>query len=101
MLAGSLFQLFFAIAFVVIVCFISYKMTISLALKVFDLILESSRFRMGICFFLAVIFFAVGVVQLNDFMEGLGLSLSQFFPLSFLITGIFVFLGSKKQSPTK
>ena len=101
MLASRLLQLFFALAFVSVTCFATYKITLPLLIKIVDLSIKSARFRMGISFFLAVMFCAIGALQLSDYIEDMGLSLSRFFPLSFLIAGIFVFLGLRKNPLTK
>ncbi len=93
MLDNPLLQLLCACIFLVLVCTITYKMTLPVGLKIIELCLESSRFRAGVSFFLALIFGAVGILQLIDFMEETGPDLSRFFPLSFLITAIFLFLG--------
>ena len=91
MIAGPL-QLILAIAFVVLVCFFTYKVMLPICLKIIDLCFESTVFRMGICIFLVFVFCAVGILQLIDFLEETDHGLSWFFPLSFLSSGIFVFL---------
>lgn len=96
-----LLKLIFIIGFIVFVCMITYKLTLPLGLKIIDLSFESPVFRVSACFFLAVFFFVGGIMQLQDFMEGSNLSLSRFFPLSFLVMVICVFLGLRKQNFTK
>ena len=61
-----LLQLFFAFAFIVLVCVMT------------------------------LMFFAMGVISFRDFMEGKYLGLSRFFPLLFLNAGIMVYLGTVK-----
>ena len=97
----NLFQLFFAIAFVVLVCVFMNKVILPLALKVFNLSFKSPVFRIIICCFLALFFVVGGIIQLNDFMKESNPGLARFFPLSFLVSGIFVFLGSQKHNFTK
>ena len=91
----QLFQLIFAVAFIVLMCWICYKITLPLILKIITLSFDSPRFRRGTCVFLGVSFFCVGVMSLSDFVKGTGPSLSVFFPLFFLTTGIFLFLFLK------
>lgn len=101
MAINPLLQLFFALATIVAACIIVYKLSLPLALKIMNLSMESARFRKGICFFLAFLFCAVGVLQLIDFMEEASPGLSRFFPLFFLNAAILMYLGSVKQLLTK
>lgn len=89
---SGLLQLIVAIAFIVLVCFVTYKLTLPICLKIIDLCFESTNFRLGICTFLALAFCAVGILQLQDFIEEIEHGLTWFFPLSFLSSGIFLFL---------
>ncbi len=91
MLTGLL-QLIFAIPFVALVCFVTYKVTLPICLKIIDFGFESAHFRTGICIFLALAFCAVGILQLRHFIEEVEHGLSWFFPLSFLSSGFFLFL---------
>ncbi len=91
MIAGVL-QLILAIAFVALACFITYKVALSICLKIIDLGFESTTFRLGICIFLALAFCAIGILMLKDFIEETEPGLSRFFPLFFLASGIFLFL---------
>jgi hypothetical protein len=100
MLAPML-QLFLALIFVALVCVITYKITLPLIIKIVNLSIESTRFRMGLSFLLAAMFFAIGALQLSDFIEESNPGLSRFFPLSFLITGIWLFLGLRKHPLAK
>lgn len=93
---AGLLQLIFAIAFIALACVFTYKATLPLCLKIIDLCFVSFYFRMGICIFLALAFFAVGILQLRDFFKEPNPGLALFFPLSFLVTGIFLFLGLRK-----
>jgi hypothetical protein len=88
----SLLQLILAIAFVVLVCFFTYKATLPIGLKIIDFCIESNIFRTGICILLALVFCAVGILQLIDFVVEVEPGISWFFPLSFLSSGIFLFL---------
>lgn len=101
MVVSPLLQLLFALVTIVAACMIVYKLSLPLALKIMNLSMESARFRKGICFFLAFLFCAMGVLQLIDFMEETSPGLSRFFPLFFLNAGIMVYLGSVKQRLTK
>jgi len=101
MIASHLLQLFFAFAFVILGCIFTYKMTLALALKIIDLCFDSTLFRMGVIFFLAVVFCVVGALQLKDFIEKTDSGLSRFFPLSFFVSGIFLLLGFRKYTLTK
>lgn len=96
MLSG-LFQLILAITFVVLACAVIYKITLPMCLKIIDLCLESTKFRRGICIFLALVFCVIGMMQLKDFVEDTDHGLSRFFPLSFLSSGIFLFLAFWKR----
>ncbi len=91
MIAG-LGQLILAIAFVGLVSFFTYKVTLLTCLKSIELCFESTIFRRGICILLALIFCAVGILQLRDFVKESEQGLSRLFPLSFLSSGIFLFL---------
>jgi hypothetical protein len=88
----GLLQLTLAIAFVVLVCFLTYKTVLPACLKIIDLCFKSTIFRVGTCIFLALAFCAVGIFQLKDFVEETEHGLSRFFPLYFLISGFFLFL---------
>jgi hypothetical protein len=92
MIAGLL-QLLFGLGFLAGVCFLTYKITLPIGLKMIDLCCKSARFRIGICIFLAAVFCAVGLVQLNDFFEETGSDLARFFPLSFFASSIFLVLA--------
>jgi hypothetical protein len=89
---NAFLQLILAITFVVLACFLTYKITLPICLKIIDLCFESKVFRIGICIFLAGLFCAVGIVQLKDFANETGHGLHSFFPLSFSSSGIFLFL---------
>ena len=89
---SGLLQLILAIAFVALVCFFTYRVMLPICLKIFDLCSESTAFRRGTCILLALIFCAVGILQLIDFLEETDPGLAWFFPLSFLSSGIFIFL---------
>lgn len=91
MIAGLL-QLILAIAFVALACFIIYKVTLPIILKIIDLGFESTIFRLGICIFLALAFCAFGILLLKDFIEETEHGMSWFFPLYFLTSGFFLFL---------
>lgn len=100
MISGFL-QLIFALAFLALACIFTYKITLPLCLKIIELCIDSPRFRMGISIFLALAFCAVGILQLKDFLEEPDLGLAIFFPLSFFVMGIFLFLGLHKQNLNK
>lgn len=85
-------QLVVAIAFVALVCILTYKIILPLCLKIIDLCFKSTVFRTGVCILLALAFCAVGILQLKDFIQESEYGLSWFFPLSFLVSGIFLFL---------
>lgn len=85
-------QLFLGIAFLVLVCFIAYKIILPICLKIIDLCFESNIFRFGVCIFLALVFCAIGILQLKDFIQETEPEMSKFFPLSFLASGIFLIL---------
>ena len=91
MVAGLL-QLILAIAFVALVCFITYKATLPILLKIIDLSFESVIFRLGTWIFLALAFCATGIMMLKDFIGETEYGLSWLFPFYFLISGFFVFL---------
>lgn len=81
-----------AITFIVLICFIAYKIILPVCLKIIDLCFESHTFRIGIGIFLALAFCAIGALQLKDFVEKPEPGMSSFFPLSFLTSGIFLIL---------
>jgi hypothetical protein len=99
MLTGIL-QLALAIAFVVLVCVVTYKAVLAVCLKIIDLCFESTIFRFGICILLASVFCVMGILQLKDFVEETEHGMSRFFPLSFLASGIFLFLIFWKRKKT-
>jgi hypothetical protein len=85
-------QLTLGIGFVVMVCFLAYKVVLPACLKIIDICFKSNLFRLGVCIFLALIFCGFGVLQLKDYREEIEHGMSRFFPLSFLASGIFLFL---------
>jgi hypothetical protein len=98
---AGLLQLLFALAFIAFVCFVTYKITLPICLKIIDLCFESPRFRLGVLIFFAVAFAVLGIWQLKDFLEGVLPNLSRFFPLYFLISVIFVYLIYRNQKLSK
>jgi len=92
-----LLQLLFAIGFIGLLCFVTYKITLYLGLKIIDLCFASSLFRKGLSAFLALIFGVTGGWQLHDFIQEPKPDLSRFFPLSFFVSGVFVILAFRKQ----
>lgn len=100
MIAGFL-QLIFALAFLALACILTYKITLPLGLKIIDLCFDSEHFRIGVSILLAMVFCAIGVLQLKDFLEEPDSDLSRFFLLSFFVSGIFLFLGFRKRDLTK
>lgn len=99
-MSAILLQLLFAIGFISLLCFVTYKITLYLSFKIIDLCYASSLFRRAMCAFLALIFLVVGGLQLHDFIQKSMIALSQFFPLSFLVAGIFLMLAFRKQRMT-
>lgn len=91
MLMSIFLQLIFAFAFVALACFVMYKVSMPICLKVIDLCFDSRVFRTGIYIFLALAFCALGIMQLIDFTKGIEPGLSRFFPGSFLCSGLFLF----------
>lgn len=89
---STMLQLILGIGFVVLACFLTYKITVPICVKIIDLCFVSPIFRRGTSIFLAVIFGAVGILLLEDFTQEIKQDLSCFFPLSFLLSGIFLFL---------
>lgn len=100
-MTAGLLQLFFAFAFLALACIFTYKITLPLGLKIIDLCFDSTHFRLGMSIFLAVVFCAVGILQFKDFIEETDPGMSRFFPLSFFVSGIFLFLGFQMQKFTK
>ena len=96
-----LVQLSLAISFVILVCVATYKLTLPLALKIIDLCKISPFFRKGACIFFAIVFFITGLFQLKDFLKEIDSDLTQFFPLTLLAAGIFLFLGLQNQKRVK
>lgn len=86
-----------ALGFLALVSIITYKLTLPLGLKLIDLCFDSPVFCSRLFFCFAIAFFIVGVFQLKDYFELSSSSLSLFFPLSFFISGIFVYLGLLKR----
>jgi len=91
-MTNAIFQIIFAIAFIFLACFITYKVTAYLAFKIIDLIFESKRFRRATCIVLALLFAAVGAMQLSDFLDKTPRPLARFFPLSFFCAALFLVL---------
>lgn len=89
---SGLLQLILALAFVALACLLTYKITVPICLKIFDLGLRSTIFRKGICITLALFFGAVGILMLKDFIEETEHGLTRYFPLLFLTSGFFLFL---------
>ena len=92
MIDNRLLQLLLGFAFIGLACFLTYKMTLHLALKIIDLCFAHPLFNIGVTFFFAVVFCAIGIFQLKVFIEE-GSNLSRFFPLSFISSAICLFLG--------
>ncbi|KTC74849.1 hypothetical protein Lbir_0639 [Legionella birminghamensis] len=90
-------QTLFAIGFISLLCFVTYKITLFLCFNIIDLCFASSLFRRGMCLFLALFFCVVGGLQLHDFIQESKPDLSRFFPLSFFVSGIFLILTFRKQ----
>ncbi len=86
-----------ALGFLGLVSFITYKITLPLGLKIIDLCFDSPVFCSRIFFCFAITFFIVGILQFKDYFELSSSSLSLFFPLSFFLSGIFVYLGLLKR----
>lgn len=82
-----------ALAFIAMMSFSTYKIILPLGLKIINLCLKSHRFSAGISFFLAICFCVSGIFQFNDFITEADLSLSHFFPLSFISSGLLLFVG--------
>ncbi len=86
-----LLQLILVLGYVALACFVAYKISMPICLKIIDLCFDSHTFRIGISIFLALAFFAAGIMQLIDFSKGIEPGLSRFFPGSFLCSGLFLF----------
>lgn len=86
-------KLFFAVVFVIFVCIFAYKITYLLCSKIIDLCFNSVYSSVFLCALLALFFCTVGVMQLKDFIQETHFDLSAFFPLSFLVAGICLYLG--------
>ncbi len=92
-------HMLFAMSFVVAVCYFSYKFLAFLIDKIDEkldlnhLFFDSKPFQIGINAFFAFCFLAGGILQFKDYREGKFLNLSTFFPLSFVIFGIFLFFA--------
>ncbi len=90
---SSFLKISLIIAYVALACYLTYKITITLMDKVIDLCFDSPKFRIGLCLILSLAFCALGLLQLTDYLKGTGPSLALFFPLSFSLSGILLFLG--------
>ncbi|MDR3503660.1 MAG: hypothetical protein P4L79_13870 [Legionella sp.] len=86
-------QLILALTFIAVLCFATYKVTVLLGAKLIDLTFKSINFCRGVCVFLALCFFLVGVLSYQDFITQTGPDLSRFFPLFCVCGGFFLFLS--------
>lgn len=86
-----------ALGFLAVVSIITYKITLPLGLKVIDLCFDSPHFSSRLFFCFAIVFFIFGIFQLKDYFGISSSSLSLFFPLSFSMSGIFIYLGLLKR----
>lgn len=94
-------QLIFVLAFIVLVCFLTYKAVLPVCLKIIDLSIKSPIFRKSLCLFLALAFGVVGVFQLIDVFHEAEEGMFKFALLSFLSSALFIYLccvRSKTQS---
>jgi hypothetical protein len=72
------------------------KIVLPFNIKILNICHNSQTIRSGIMVCISIFFCAVGLIGLNDFLEGNALNLSKFFPLFFLNAGICLFLGIVK-----
>jgi hypothetical protein len=96
-----LVKFFFIVSFLAIIGIITYKVILPIGLKIIDFTFDSLCFRFAISIFLAIFFFVGGIMQLRAFLGELSINLSLFFPLSFFLTGICLYLGLQAKNCVK
>ena len=100
-MAGKILLIIIALAYILLMCFITYKVTVKLSMKLIDLCFDSPRFRSVSMITFMIIFFLVGLFQLHDFLTENNTGLAQFFPLSFIALGLAMFLFLRNQTRSR
>ncbi|NGX42613.1 MAG: hypothetical protein K940chlam7_00893 [Chlamydiae bacterium] len=73
-------------------CYIGYKVIVYLIDKMSSLIERSRVFRIMLFAIMSILFFVGGLNQLFDYYAGKQLELTRYFPLSFGVSGVLIYL---------